>query len=278
MVIRKYYDNGFKRWPADPSGTIRVLIIGDSMTEMTQVSNGEEWYAYLESAFDQVDFFVFGSGGYGSLQEFLILDRYADQISPDVLLWQFCLNDYANNYYQLDLRDYPSSNHAYRPYLEDGEIFYRLPLPFLRAREVSFIADRVLAVYDRLRLRSFSAALATNLTEKVRRDEKRPDHESLFQQAHATTSVILKNVRERIPEIPIYFVNFCGPTSAPEYSLCDNAQLLCVDGLQQPTAAREAAGEVLRATGDLHWNLAGNRVVGQWLVKYFEDQGVFGGL
>ena len=151
----QHFRYGFKRWPDKNTANRRTIIIGDSMTEMIHVANGEEWYAYLESAFDDIDFYVFGSGGYGSLQEFMILDRYVDEISPDVVVWQFCHNDYANNFYGLDLETYPISNHAYRPYLENGKIVYRLPLPFLAARRGSFIADRALAIYDRLRFKQF---------------------------------------------------------------------------------------------------------------------------
>jgi hypothetical protein len=34
---------------------------------MNVVSNGEEWYAYLENAFPAVEWFVYGGGGYESV-------------------------------------------------------------------------------------------------------------------------------------------------------------------------------------------------------------------
>ena len=129
-VVNRYFDHGFKRWPKYNDGKPRVLIIGDSFTQMVQVSNGEEWYAYLERAFPDIAFYVFGGGGYGTLQEYMVMDDYFDEIRPDAIIWQFCRNDFHNNYYELDRKDYPYNNHFIRPYLENGNIVYRLPLPF----------------------------------------------------------------------------------------------------------------------------------------------------
>src|SRR5919198_5960109 len=70
-VENRYFRAGFKRWGNLNSPKTKVFILGDSYTEMTYVSNGDEWYGYLEKAFDTVEWFVFGTGGYGSLQEYM---------------------------------------------------------------------------------------------------------------------------------------------------------------------------------------------------------------
>ena len=92
-VFNQYFSHGFKRWPIASKDKQRVLIIGDSFTEMCYVSNGEEWYAYLEKEFPDTLFYVFGGGGYGTLQEFMVMDDYFDKIKPDAIIWQFCGND-----------------------------------------------------------------------------------------------------------------------------------------------------------------------------------------
>jgi hypothetical protein len=151
-VSIEYFDYGFKRWPMTKDNA-RVLIIGDSFTAMPFVSNGEEWYSYLERAYQNVRFYVFGGYGYGTIQEYMVLDDHLDNINPDAVIWQFCSNDYENNFYKLDREKYPLNNHGARPYLEDDEIVYRLPLPLETLREISFIADRLLIQYDRERKR-----------------------------------------------------------------------------------------------------------------------------
>lgn len=44
----RYFDNGFKRWGDVKTKKIKIFIIGDSFTQMDRVSNGEEWYSFLE--------------------------------------------------------------------------------------------------------------------------------------------------------------------------------------------------------------------------------------
>ena len=112
-VVNRYFDHGFKRWPKYNDGKPRVLIIGDSFTQMVQVSNGEEWYAYLERAFPDIAFYVFGGGGYGTLQEYMVMDDYFDEIRPDAIIWQFCRNDFHNNYYEMAIKKINLQNLIY---------------------------------------------------------------------------------------------------------------------------------------------------------------------
>ena len=111
-----------------------------------------------------------------------------------------------------------------------------------------------------------------NLEKKLRQDAERPGHQDLIHQAEAVTLEIMTKVRARVPNIPIYFLNLCGAISPTERLLCEKADLQCVEGLDEYTQKLEDAGEMLRIAGDLHWNRAGNRVLGQWLVNYFRGQ------
>jgi alkylation response protein AidB-like acyl-CoA dehydrogenase len=40
---------------------------------------------------------VYGGHGYGTLQEYLVIDKYIDEIKPDLILLQVCSNDFTNN-------------------------------------------------------------------------------------------------------------------------------------------------------------------------------------
>ena len=50
-----------------------------------------------------MEVFAYGAGGYGTLQEYLILDEVVDHIRPTMLLWQFCSNDFINNDHALEV-------------------------------------------------------------------------------------------------------------------------------------------------------------------------------
>jgi len=206
QITNRYFEHGFKRWGDTNSHKPKWFVIGDSFTQAIQVSNGEEWYSYLESRFSNVEFFVYGGGGYGSLQEYMILDDYVDQIHPNLILWQFCTNDYYENYYEYDLYGYPVNSFSFRPYLEDGHIVWRLPLPFSKLRQYSFLADRLLNEYDNFRRRQLNEILKEGRAEDTAayiryREEGR---KQLFGQAYSITLQIMKNVKERAKDIPIY--------------------------------------------------------------------------
>jgi hypothetical protein len=260
-VTERYFEHGFKRWGELGREGRAVLIIGDSFTHMPWVSNGEEWYAYLERDFEEWEFFVFGSAGYGSLQQFLVLDEFFDTINPDVILWQFCTNDYGDNLYALDREEFPLNNYAFRPYLEGDEIVYRLPLPLTSVREVSVFADRVLAIYDRHR------------QEWVGR--KKRHREALLREALEVTSRIMTKVRRRVSETPVYLFNPCAPISDEDRKVCAVARYECIEGVYEHVLEMERAGKELAIVNDGHWNREGNQIVGEWLASYFKARGVF---
>ena len=68
-----------------------------------------------------------GRCGYGSLQEFMILGRYLDEISPDIVLWQFCSNDFINNYHELESVSFSNNNQMTRPYYKNSDIEWLFP-------------------------------------------------------------------------------------------------------------------------------------------------------
>ena len=56
----EYAVYGFKRWCAVYTSKTKALIRGGSFTQMQYVNNVEEWFSYLETRFEHLDFFVYG--------------------------------------------------------------------------------------------------------------------------------------------------------------------------------------------------------------------------
>lgn len=268
-VRNEYFDQGFKRWGEIPKQKPTVLIIGDSFTEMVHVSNGEEWYAYLENEFSHINFFVYGSGGYGSLQEYMILDDYIDVIDPDVVIWQFCSNDYRNNSYESDSSRYPHNNFGVRPYLESKEIVYKMPMPFPLLRKYSRIADRLLVRYDAFQKAQLQAKSASNPNHQITKFER--PKEKVADSAYWVTGEILKMARQRAGERP-FFLFSTEPMTDKENLLCTKAGITCIRGVSEYLESKEAEGITVGIVNDGHWNLAGNRFVGEFLIKYFKNQ------
>jgi hypothetical protein len=268
-VQNQYFDHGFKRWGQLQTQTPSVLIIGDSFTEMVHVSNGEEWYSYLEKEFSHLNFFVYGGGGYGSLQEYMILDDYIDEIDPDVVIWQFCSNDYSNNLYQSDRNYYPHNNFGVRPYLENKEIVYKMPMPFPLLRKYSRIADRILVRYDAFQKAQLQAQSASNPDHQIMRFERQK--EKVPDSAYWVTGEILKMARQRAGERPFFLLS-TEPMTEKESALCTKAGITCIRGVGEYVESKEEEGITVGIVNDGHWNLAGNRFVGEFLIKYFKNQ------
>lgn len=125
-----------------PAGRTLVLFIGDSLTQAAQVSTGSAYYdAFARHAGDGYCVFAAGVGGYGTLQESLLLERFAfERRTPDLVLWQTSPNDVSNNVYDLERSDPQDNILTRRPYLDlaTGEVRLRDPVywpfgPLMRA-------------------------------------------------------------------------------------------------------------------------------------------------
>ena len=69
--------HGFRMFGNVSSGKPRVFVIGDSFTQATDVSDDKTYYAIVKRLLN-VEVFAYGGGGYGSLQECMILDKYIE--------------------------------------------------------------------------------------------------------------------------------------------------------------------------------------------------------
>lgn len=269
----RFFQNGFKRWGNPNTDKRKLFVIGDSFAEMTWVPNGEEWYSHLETQLRNIELFVYGAGGYGSLQEYLVLDDYIDKVRPDVILWQFCSNDYEeNNLYELDLLNYPYNSHAVRPYLEEERIVYRLPLPYAKLRGYSFIADRLLKAYDRLMWRRATRDLNAYYVIRAHLTEDEVARRKLLhEKSYYVTLEIMKKVKERAKETPIYLFNACNSLTEVEEKICSATGIICLRGIGEYVAEKTREGLTVKVPNDGHWNKLGNQVVGERLVRYFRE-------
>lgn len=120
--------NGFRMWGDPSAGRKRLLVVGDSFTEAVQVSDDKTYYALLKQKLGlKWEIFAYGEGGYGTLQEFLVMDRYWDAIRPTAVLWQWSGNDFINNSFALDSESRENFSVCPRPYWENGRVIVRCP-------------------------------------------------------------------------------------------------------------------------------------------------------
>ncbi len=251
--------DGFRRFGDPHASKLKVLAVGDSTTHAYQVSDGQAYYDFLADHDSGLELFAFGAGGYGTVQQAMAIQRYAGEISPDVVIWQMCANDLTDNDWRLEGLSTENNIHMRRPYLEDGRIVRRHPdgrLGWLA--EHSVVARRLVALRSSLLMR-------LNGTIESGLDLDHPD----LRRALATTREAMQQVIEAAPGVT--FLAFFVP-SAEHYQyeieafteLCTIPRLRCLPEVHEAVAAAALGG--IRIDGgdyDSHWNAAGHAIAGR---------------
>jgi len=258
-------EEGFRMYGNPKSEKPKVFFIGDSYTFSLEVSNDKLFYKLIQDSLD-IEVFAYGVAGYGNIQEYLILERYLEQIQPDIIVLQLCTNDFIDNYCALEV------NAGYqvlkrRPYLSlEDEIYYDIPIPWVRRTSYlyAFLQDKL---YQHFPERKPQA------TEGVISEQKR-DYAD-FDNSVKVTELILKRFKERVPE-GTTFAAFPADLFEPYFTefqgICGRLEIPFMTEIPQAIhRMRHEKGIEMHAYDGYHWNEAGHQVVGgliqAWLAK-----------
>lgn len=256
---------GFRVFGDINTDKTKIFIIGDSFTHGHCVSDGSMYYDYLKEYSNNIEIFAYGGGGYGSLQEYMILDNYYDMIKPDIVLWQFCSNDIINNVHELESASFRNNNHMVRPYyVKEGQIEWLYP-----KQDFGWIYNVIQSSYL---LRKLSIRLNILKAEKVGsiEDELSENH-PLFIKAAKTTSEIMYLVRKRVGNNPIvaFSVDYPKWLGNTYSDICNKYGICHIHSI--PEAVKEAKESGLRVDGspyDSHWNNVGHSIAGKIIFDY----------
>jgi hypothetical protein len=251
--------HGFRRFGDTTSREPRILFIGDSYTEAFQVSDGEAYYDRIAELVASVQIFAYGTGGYGTLQEYMVLDRRFDAIDPDLVVWQFSANDLLNNDHYLESRS-PLSSRMTRPYYENGRVAYR------------FDGSGLLSRYSRLVLfvDARVAMLKGQGFQPVDLMRERTHEPEALQRSIRTTDAILHLVSTRVAQIPVLAFAAEGDRFADSVfaELARKQGWRYVAGIPDSVAAAKASGLTVDGLPrDGHWNSRGHAIAGRVLAR-----------
>jgi lysophospholipase L1-like esterase len=140
-VSIRYDANGFKAFGDTLSEKPKVFFIGDSYTACIEVSNGKSFFNLLKDSLG-FEVFAYGHAGFGTLQEYMVFDKWVGRIKPDVVVWEVCSNDFIDNYAPLEIEcGYKVGER--RPYLQpNGSTGYGLAVStFQHLRKISRFLD-----------------------------------------------------------------------------------------------------------------------------------------
>jgi hypothetical protein len=272
-VKRSQKQYGFRQF-GDPNSTkVKMLVIGDSFTHATAVSDDRTYHAWLSKLLD-AEVFAYGAGGYGTLQEYLILDRYVDLIKPNMVLWQFCINDFINNDNELELLSRVNNNGLQRPYLVNGTVVHLSPKKSgkeLRewinrhTRFLYFIVSRI----DKFRAITFDYTVESDI-------EAQGFEHSGFLRSVQVTDELIGRVRARVGALPIMAFS-CGsgvPYSEGFARVTSHHGIEYWDDVADVVLGAEQRGEDVLSS-DEHWNEYGHKLIALQLAKHLRETALF---
>ena len=223
---------GFRRFGDPKTEKKKLLVMGDSFTHGTTVNDGNTYYDYLEKHADNVEVFAYGCGGYGTLQEFMIVDEYFDEIQPDLIIWQFCGNDIMNNVYELE-RVADENNMMVRPYLRDGKVVRLYPSDKKGVYAWLSQHSHLFRFFEsRLTIGNGDFTKLLNTSEILARQDR-------SRLARSVTSEILQRLRARVGNTPI--IGFTIGDDVSSKFLVDlrvNMELACLQKWKRPSCER----------------------------------------
>jgi hypothetical protein len=266
-VKRSQKEYGFRMFGDLRSTRPKVLVIGDSFSQALQVSDNDTYYASLKEALG-VEVFAYGAGGYGTLQEYMILDQFVDIIKPTLILWQFCNNDFINNDPALETVSLVNNNGWRRPYWVDGHIVYILPKAWsasfrIFAQRHSRFLHFLLSRWDRL------LAIYPVQTVEVQIEREGRAHKG-FQHAVQVTSELMGKVRSRVGRIPI--VAFPSGTGEPYDSaykaISSQYDIVYLQDIAEAVEAAHKRGDDVLHADMGHWSVGGHRLVGRLISEH----------
>jgi hypothetical protein len=269
-LVNYHTTTGGFRVFGDPETTrTKLLFIGDSYTQGYTVSTGETFAERIAVARPDVELFSHGCGGYGTLQEWMILDRWFDTIRPDLIVWQFCSNDLFNNDRELEAASHGNNNQMTRPYLENGEVIYAFPFQDFGPLHRLVRHSAVLRLLN-LQLNSLKSpgeSIEATLS---------PEH-PWVRRSLATTEEILFRARARTGGTAVAaFSTDRNPWAPGELeAICRRVGIVWLPGVPEAIGAAEAAGQTIDGRPhDTHWNAAGHAIVAAVLARELTEAGL----
>lgn len=259
--------DGFRVF-GDPATTrTKILAVGDSFTEAHSVSDGKAYYHTIADGCGNVELFAFGTGAYGTLQEYMVIDRFWDEIRPNLLILQMTENDLTDNDYELQCTA-PLKSYKVRPYYVDGKIRWLFPS---RARDpwgVMVGHSYLLQSLDR-RLTSLKASAQGFTPYPMSMDDP------MVRRACDTTSQILHLISRRCTPTPI--VAFCAydmyGLGRDFKGMCESNGIYFVPGVYDAVEKARVEGIVVDGRPhDYHWNETGHRIAGEYVLDYLRRE------
>jgi hypothetical protein len=261
--------DGFRAFGDVASKRPKVLFVGDSFTAALAVGNGRTYFDVAGRALD-VEVFAYGAIGYGTLQEAMILERFAPEIHPDLIVWQYCWNDFVNNSLELETTSLESNSQLRRPYLEGDAVIYAVPSRYPRLR--LFALDHSRLLYFAMTRIDMAAARREGVDKEIERGGLA--YPPFVRAREATARALARGRRAAEDAAMVAFsVERDEPFQTAFRELSAGAGIRFTTAPVDTVDGAEATHETVRM-GDGHWNELGHRLAGEALAGFLRGVGL----
>jgi GDSL-like Lipase/Acylhydrolase family len=269
------------------TGKKRVMFLGDSFTEGSQVNEGDLFTAQIEESNPLFEVINTGVGGYGTVQEYIYLTKKGLLLRPDTVV----LMVYANDLDENCLPQYPGTGP--RPYAKwnDGSLQiiesldwkefekYGLPLPFQQWLHTNsyvyyFLDTRV---YKRIRGKSLQAEWEKSLKELDEQDARHADgcrKMEIFSGIVRKLSTAVHGAGAKLVIIAIPTRADVAARNSPlnrrVMKVCNAEKLHCLDLLDSFVMA-SLVGEKSYFDVDIHWTRTGHQVAARAISPFLNS-------
>lgn len=278
----KYWEDPLFGWKGKQlfgdasTSKLKIFIIGDSFTAIrysNDLHDDEKQYFSVIKRKLNAEIFVYAGKGYGTTQEYLVLNRYFDEIKPDLIILQVCSNDFINNSWELtSRRPMGIEKVMLTPYLENDKIEYKRP--------ASANILKIKLCYWRLfyRLFSLKKPLEKNILYSLERDiECRGVVCEGIKKSTVITNLLIKKMKAKIREVPM--VAF----AADEDQVCleqfrnifKENNIEFIEEVPRVIENIQAQGINLKTKDNRHWNALGHSICGEILAEALVRRGYF---
>lgn len=260
------------------TGKFKIFIIGDSFTA-TAVTDGpwdddEKKYFNVIKQKLNAEVFVYAGKGYGTTQEYLVLNKYYDEIKPDLIILQVCSNDFSDNSWELRAAGMVASeNFLPRPYWSAGSMEYRYP-------KGSNVLIRELC-YSRLFYRLFILQDALLPSKNILPGGKKGVGGQgmagrYFGKSTLVTNILIKKMKAKSKETPIvaFAVDDNNGFSSEQFrSIFAENNIEFIESVPKIIQDIQNKGVNLTIKDGRHWNAQGHAICGNILVEELAKRG-----
>jgi lysophospholipase L1-like esterase len=244
--------NGFRKFGNPRSNKPKIFFVGDSFTQAEDSSDDSTYFSIVAQRAN-IEVFAYGVGGFGSVQEMMILQKYILQIQPDLVVMQFTSNDFINNCYDLEFRSIQNNNLT-RPYLNiNNKIEYRFAKNYPNLRN---FANR----YSR-----FLYFIFTRLDKAFRKTDsfKIEDYQESFELSKIAYENIKKICKSKNIPLTSFMVDGVNNVESNLYhELMKQAGIEILAEVPNAIEQAEKVGKCCKAEDGGHWNHTGHKICG----------------